>query len=242
MTQIYKLPLSDNKVIDIFIERKKIKNYYIKINPDLTVTVSIPLFIDINLIYNFINSHKKWIEKNLDKFKTAKETNIKDNIVNGGTVKILDSQYIVYIYSSDKNNIVIDGFNIYIYSKNSTDSNYILKQYNNFLKEQAAKYFQTKIDKFFPIFSKYGINKPTLKIKIMRSKWGSCIPMLSQITLNLYLYKASDKCVEYVVFHEMTHLIHRGHKKRFYAFLQKYMPNFQETEKELDYQASQLLY
>ena len=45
--QIYKLQLS-NKVIDVFIERKKIRNYYIKINPDLTVTVPIPLSIDIN--------------------------------------------------------------------------------------------------------------------------------------------------------------------------------------------------
>ena len=76
----------------------------------------------------------------------------------------------------------------------------------------------------------------------MRSKWGSCVPQTAQITLNLYLYKASDKCIEYVIFHEMTHLVHSGHKKRFYNFLQKYMPSYKEVEKELDYQASQLLY
>ena len=239
--QIYKLQLS-NKVIDVFIERKKIRNYYIKINPDLTITVPIPLSIDINLVYNFINSHKKWIEKNLNKFEKAQETNIKDTITNGGTVKILDSQYIVYIYSAKQDNIIIDGFNIYIYSKKSTDSNYLTKQYNEYLKSQAKQYFQKKIDKFLPIFKKYNIKLPTLKIKIMKSKWGSCVPQTAQITLNLYLYKASEKCVEYVVVHEMTHLVHSGHKKRFYNFLQKYMPNYKDIERELDYQASQLLY
>jgi hypothetical protein len=76
----------------------------------------------------------------------------------------------------------------------------------------------------------------------MKSKWGSCIPQTAQITLNLHLYKASDKCIEYVVFHEMTHLIHSGHKKRFYNFMQKYIPNYKQIEKELDYQASLLLY
>ena len=239
--QIYKLQLS-NKVVDVFIERKKIRNYYIKINPDLTITVPIPLSIDINLVYSFINNHKNWIEKNLNKFEKAQETNIKDTIINGGTVKILDSQYIVYVYNAKQDNIIIDGFNIYIYSKKSNDSIYLTKQYNEYLKSQAKEYFQNKIDKFLPIFKKYNIKSPTLKVKMMKSKWGSCVPQTSQITLNLYLYKASDKCIEYVIFHEMTHLVHSGHKKRFYNFLQKYMPSYKEVEKELDYQASQLLY
>ena len=65
--QIYKLQLS-NKVVDVFIERKKIRNYYIKINPDLTITVPIPLSIDIHLVYSFINYHNNWIDKNLNKF------------------------------------------------------------------------------------------------------------------------------------------------------------------------------
>ena len=239
--QIYKLQLS-NKVIDVFIERKKIRNYYIKINPDLTVSVPIPLTVDINLIYDFINNHKKWIEKNLNKFEKAKEANIKDTVTNGGTVKILDSQYIVYIYDAKQDNVVMDGFNIYIYSKKSNDQNYLIKQYNGFLKNQAKEYFQNKINKFLPIFKKYNVKTPVLKVKTMKSKWGSCVVQTAQITLNLHLYKASDKCIEYVVFHEMIHLIHSGHKKRFYNFMQKYIPDYKEIEKELDYQTSQLLY
>ena len=221
--QIYKLQLSD-RIADVFIERKKIRNYYIKINPDLTITVPIPLSIDINIVYNFINRHKNWIEKNLNKFKKAKEQDIKDSVMNGGTVKILDSQYIVYIYAAKQDNIIIDGFNIYIYSKNSNDTNYVKKQYNEI---QAKQYFQNKINKFFPIFAKYKVKFPLLKVKAMKSKWGSCAVQTSQITLNLYLYKASDKCIEYVIFHEMTHLIHSGHKKRFYNFLQKYIPDYE---------------
>lgn len=239
--QIYKVQLSD-EIIDILIERKRIRNYYIKISPNLTVTVSIPLSMDMESVEKFIYSHKKWIEKNLRKFKEANDTNIKDSITSGGTVKILDSQYIVYVYPATKNNIIIDGFNIYIYSKNHEDTNYILKQYNEFLKEQAIQYFQNKINKFWPLFNKYNISPPSLKVKNMKSKWGSCIPQSSQITLNLNLYKASDKCIEYVIFHEMTHLIHRGHQKNFYKFLQKHIPNYKEIERELDYQTSQLLY
>lgn len=239
---IYNLSLTDDKSVPIHILRKPIRNYYIKISPDLNITVSMPLNMDIEIIYKFLNSHKKWIEKNISKFKKAKEENIKDDLVDGGTVKILDSQYIVYIYESMNDKVVLDGFNLYIYSKNAKDQNYLQKQYNEFLKNEAKTFFQKVINRFLPIFKTYNIPTPTLKIKSMKSKWGSCKPNTAEITLNLHLYKVSAECINYVVLHELTHLVHSGHKKRFYNFLQKYMPNYQEIEKRLDIEAGQVLY
>ena len=240
---IYNLQLSENKSVPIHIERKKIRNYYIKISPDLKIIVPIPLNMSLETIYNFLNSNKtkKWIEKNINKFQKAKDENIKDDLINGGTVKILDSQYIVYIYESTNDKVVLDGFNLYIYSKNAKDKNYLQKQYNEFLKIEAKPYFQKIMDKFLPIFKKYNVPTPTLKVKPLKSKWGSCKPNTAEITLNLHLYKASAECINYVVLHELTHLVHPGHKKRFYNFLQKYMPNYQEIEKRLDIEAGQIL-
>ncbi len=241
---IYNLQLSENKIVPVHIERKNIRNYYIKISPDLNITVPVPLKMNIETIYKFLNSNKtkKWIEKNINKFQKAKEENIKDDLINGGTVKILDSQYIVYIYESINDKVVLDGFNLYIYSKNSRDKDYLQKQYNEFLKAEAKPYFQKIMNKFLPIFKKYNIPQPTIKIKPLKSKWGSCRPTTAEITLNLHLYKASAECINYVILHELTHLVHSGHKKRFYNFLQKYMPNYQEIEKRLDIEAGQVLY
>ena len=201
-----------------------------------------PLKMDINIIYGFINSHKKWIEKSINKLKNTRETNIKDSLTDGGTVKILDSRYMVYIYESSENKIILDGFNIYIYSKKTKDSKYLQKQYNDFLKTEASIYFKKVIDKYLPIFEKYNIPVPTLKVKPLKSKWGSCMPTTAKITLNLYLYKTCAKCIDYVVLHELTHLIYSGHKKRFYNFIQKYMPDYRETEKLLDFEAGQIPY
>lgn len=238
----YNLLLLNNTQITVSVERKKIKNHYIKIFPNLTVIACFPLNMELNLIYSFIEKNKKWIQKHLDKYKNIQKENIKDKLSNGGIVKILDNQYIVYIYESNKNSIVIDGFNIYIYSIKSNDINYITKQYNNYIKEKFIKYFKEAIKKFWPIFQKYNLIFPTLKVKTMKSKWGSCRPSISQITLNLYLYKTSSQCIDYVVLHELTHLIYHGHKKRFYNFLEKYMPNYKNIEKQLDIQATQILY
>jgi len=239
-TITYQLQLS-NSTIDVFIERKKIRNFYLKISPDSKVVVSMPLFMGMDKIYEFLHAKKVWIEKNIKKFQTIQVSSIKDDISNGGTVKILDSQYIVFIYESKENKITIDGFNIYIYSKKYQNLKYVEKQYNEYLQEIAKDYFEKVIDKYYPILSKYNISRPSLKVKKMKSKWGSCVPRANHITLNLYLFKASIDCLEYVVFHELTHLLYHGHKKNFYNFLEKHMPNYRVVEKKLDFEASKLL-
>lgn len=237
----YILQLS-NSTIKILIERKKIKNYYLKILPDSSVTVSVPLFMDIDKICDFINTKKKWIEKTVNKFNAVKILSVKDNISDGGTVKILDAQRIIFIYESKENKITLDGFNLYIYSVKFRNSEYVEKQYNDYLKKSSTEYFESVMDKYYPVFAGYGVIKPKLKVKFMKSKWGSCMPASGRITLNVHLFKASAECVEYVIFHELTHLLYPDHKKNFYDFMKKHIPQYKVIEKRLDSEAVKLLY
>ncbi|MFA7074799.1 MAG: SprT family zinc-dependent metalloprotease [Endomicrobiaceae bacterium] len=236
----YTLQMTESR-IDILIKRKKINNFYIKIYPDCSVSVSMPLFMNINRIYDFIDTKSKWIEKNIKKFQTAKKSDYKEKISNGGTVTILDSRYMVFIYSGKENKVIKDGFSIYIYSKKYQDLKYVKKQYDEYLKETSREYFEKVIDKYYPIFASYNISRPLLKVKKMKSKWGSCIPKDKIITLNSCLFKTSSDCIEYVVFHELAHLIYHGHKRNFYNFLLKHMPDYRITEKKLDSEAVKLI-
>ena len=62
-----------------------------------------------------------------------------------------------------------------------------------------------------PIFARHGVNKPQIAIRKMKTLWGSCSKHLNKITFNEYLLKADIRCIEYVVFHELTHLIYNAH-------------------------------
>lgn len=240
-TAKYTLQLSD-AAIDVLIKRKKIKNFYLKIYPDCRVAVSIPLFMNVNSIHSFIESKKVWIERSIHKFQNVKKTHIPENISNGGTVKILDSRYVVFLYYGNENKIIKDGYNLYIYSKKYQNIKYVKKQYEAYLKESAKEYFENVIDKYYPIFALYNIPRPSLEVKKMRSKWGSCIPAKKRITLNVCLFKSSVDCIEYVVLHELAHLLYNGHKKNFYSFLLKHMPDYRSIEKKLDSEAVKLLF
>ena len=98
----------------------------------------------------------------------------------------------------------------------------------------ALTVYEEIVSRFMPIFERHGIARPTITIKKMKTMWGSCSKHLGKITLNEYLLKADIRCIEYVVLHELIHLIYNGHNKDFYDFLTIYMPDWKTRKKDLD--------
>ena len=77
-------------------------------------------------------------------------------------------------------------------------------------------------------------SKPELKIRKMQSCWGNCNRSKQIITMNEFLYKASPLCIEYIVLHELSHLIYPYHDKNFYNFIELHMPDWKERKKLLN--------
>jgi len=73
----------------------------------------------------------------------------------------------------------------------------------------------------------------------MKTMWGNCNPIKSLITFNEYLYKANLLGIQYVIMHEMTHLLYPKHNQNFYNFLTVQMPNWKERKKILDIEVVQ---
>ena len=84
------------------------------------------------------------------------------------------------------------------------------------------------------LFEKYGVAYPTLKIRYMTSRWGSCQPKKGIITLNSKLIEAPRNCIEYVILHELVHFIHPNHSRQFWDFVAMMMPDWKERKKELE--------
>mgnify|MGYP003300122201 FL=1 len=74
---------------------------------------------------------------------------------------------------------------------------------------------------------------PSLKIRRMKTRWGVCNTKKHSITLNLELYRYDLECLDYVVIHELSHLIEGNHSKKFWSIVEKYCPNYKEIKKKL---------
>ena len=94
--------------------------------------------------------------------------------------------------------------------------------------------FTEILDEVYPAFIPYGIVRPKLRIRTMKSCWGSCLVNKGIITLNRKLLMKPRECIEYVMVHELCHFIHPNHSKEFYKFMEQFMPDWKERKGRLN--------
>jgi predicted metal-dependent hydrolase len=144
----------------------------------------------------------------------------------------LGRQYLLEINPSKKNEVKI--------SRNKLIVNHIVKSkpesvLEKWYIEKAELHFKKLIHELLPLFNKYQVSTPTIQIKKMKKRWGSCSAN-GNIILNLELIKASKGSIEYVIIHELCHLIHHNHTKAFYLLLDSIMPDWKKWKNKLEQQ------
>ena len=137
-----------------------------------------------------------------------------------------------------RDTISSDGIYLHLCVKDTEDFAKKQKMVTRYLDEQCRTVFSEIILEIYPVFQKYGVPMPTLRIRDMETRWGSCLAKKRAITLNKRLLEAPRNCIEYVVMHEFCHFIHPNHSKHFYSFLAMLMPDWKERKTVLDRSAT----
>ena len=220
--------------VGVEIVRKNIKNVHLKVYRDLQVVVSAPVIAEYSWIESFVYDKRDWIGKQLDKYRKSSGYNNLLDLKSGSSTQFLGKDLRVYLVVADQEGIVLEEKSVTIYLNNISDKQKENRLFACWWRSQAESIYNQLVNQFMPIFIRHGIKKPQIVIRKMKTLWGSCSKHLNKITLNEYLLKADVRCIEYVVFHELTHLIYNAHNKDFYDFLTIYMPDWKERKKRLD--------
>jgi predicted metal-dependent hydrolase len=204
----------DNELYDIIITRKRnIKGTYIRVKEDLNIYVSTNMFYPNFMI-------KDLISKNYDNLvKMIKEQ--KKKISNNEGFFYLGKKYNI-IYIDDKS-ISFDENNVYMSKDFDIDKWY---------KSKAKVLFLNRLEEKYNEYNR-SIPHPTLRIRKMKTRWGVCNIKSHVITLNLELIKRDQKYLDYVIVHELTHLVHADHTKRFWNCVEENFPNYKRIVKEM---------
>ena len=204
----------NNKDYDIIIDKNlKRKNTYIRVKKDLKITVTTNYFTSNYSIEKLIKDNYDRICKMID----LEEIKIKNN--NG--FYYLGKQYI--LIKKDIKDIIFDDDKVYMNNNFNID---------NWYKKQAKKLFQERLDYNYSKFTRK-IPYPKLRIRKMTSRWGVCNIKTHVITLNLELIKRDIAYLDYVIIHEMSHLIHGDHSKSFWKLVENNMPNYKKYKEEM---------
>ena len=217
------------------LERKPVKNLNLRVRKDGSVWVSADAGVPCEEIDAFVANKAPYIQKALDHFhEMAQYRPQPKQYVSGETFNILGRGLRLLVTQAAKDSISADGVYIHLSVHDLQDMEKKRRIVNRFLDQQCRMVFSNVMDALYPSFQKYGVPKPSLRIRGMETRWGSCLAKKGIITLNKRLLEAPRHCIEYVVMHELCHLVHPNHSRQFYAFLTMLMPDWKERKQYLD--------
>lgn len=215
---------------------KNIKSITLRVDKNGVVKVSAPRRVSRAQIDNFVARHQEWIARKIE--NTPK-------YANGAIVKYFDESYILQINFGAKNSVreaqnlfgekvleIILKADSATYAMGAESS---VKGADSAIKALITKWYKQKSQNLLCQIAqsyKSTINREVRRISLreMTTKWGSCNYRTATISLNIALFRKPQICIEYVLLHELVHLIHPNHGAGFYAMLGELMPNWREVK------------
>ena len=225
----------EGQPLEYTLERKSVKNVNLHVRKDGSVYVSANAMVAAAQIDDFLISKSQFILNALKRFREQEEMRPQPKqYVSGETFYIQGRALRLKVVQAAKNRVYTDGVHIFLEVKDLSDSAKKQRMVCSFLDQQCQVVFDEVVQEIYPIFQKYGVAVPMVRIRDMDTRWGSCLVKKGVITLNKRLLEAPRNCIEYVVIHEFCHFVHPNHSKHFYGFLSMLMPDWRERKKILD--------
>ena len=187
--------------------KKAVKYLRLKVGQSGEISLSIPLRTKENHILEFLEKNLEWLRKTSAKIKA------KNSAKNENQVEFLGSNYELII-DKKANGVSIELFSIKAASK---------ADFRRFCDEKAKELLNASIARFAPLIAR-PINH--ISFKHMRTRWGSCNTAKGYINLSLDLITKKQEFIEYVVLHELAHLVHANQRKDFYDLISNHMPDY----------------
>ena len=196
----------------------------IEVHPDLSVKVVAPQKAELTEIQEKILKRAQWIRKQQHYFEQFLPRTPKREYVSGESHYYLGRQYILRVRKSREDTVKLKGGELIVMTARTNDPNQVKQTLANWYYHHAFRKFEESITNSLERFKVYKLERPKLVIRRMTRRWGSCTPN-KMIILNPEIIKAPSKCIDYVVVHELCHLVHPNHSTGFYALQDKVMPD-----------------
>lgn len=126
--------------------------------------------------------------------------------------------------------VIINGVG---YTPGKCDNESLKLLFEKWWRSEALDYLKARIEIFYPVVQKHDVRMPAIALRKMKTVWGSCSLKNKKITFSYYLAAVEPSCIDYVVLHELVHLIHPNHSRQFYSFLGTYMPDWKKRREAL---------
>ena len=222
--------------LQVDVLRKNVKNLNLRVYPaEKQVRISVPRRISDNEVVRFIEAKMPWIRKHLANYKTKpKRPALK--YVSGEKHLVWGKEYELSVFEKEEaSQVLIEDDSLILQIRPGSDKAKRASVLTEWYRSELKKVIPQMIENWEP---QMGVAVAEFGVKKMKTRWGTCNIRARRIWLNLELAKKRPELLEYVVIHEMVHLLERLHSKRFYGFMSKFLPEWKSLKDELNGKSS----
>lgn len=219
-----------SKQIDFRLEYSGRKSLGITITPDLNVLVKAPANTSLEKVKEKLRKKAPWILKQQSFFLSFHPKTPARKFISGETHLYLGRQYRMKVSKSKTESVKLKGQFIEVTATDKARAKQLVSEW--YLQNAKTK-FHSIAKPLIEKFKKHKVEPSSIVFREMPTRWGSCTPK-GKIILNPELIKAPKGCIEYVIIHELCHLIHHDHTSKFIDLQEKEMPHWEKWKMKLE--------
>lgn len=209
------------------LQRKRVKNLNLRVRPDGSVMVSVPQRCPLRQADEFVSAKAAFIRRAREQFRRSAPPE-RGAYTSGGRVTLLGEELTLQVDRGSPG-AVRRGATLSLTLPDPLDSAAVERLMESWLDRLARERFtQIMAEQYTQLRQGFDVAMPQLRIREMRSRWGSCLPQKGVVTLNRQLIFQPLCCVEYVALHELCHLVVPNHSTAFYDTVARWMPDWRE--------------
>ena len=203
----------------------------LQVNTDLSLVMKAPPDATEPFLREFLERKRSWVEKHLERMARIKAA--APEWRDGGRIPFLGRALELRVEAGNRYRARLAGDVLFVTVRDPADQAEVRSAVERLYSREAAARFPGMLDACLEKVARRKFPKPALRVRTMRSRWGSCDTRGSVITLNARLLRFRPEVVECVIMHELAHLKYRSHGPRFYGLLEELCPFYRELQSEL---------
>ena len=218
-----------DRLIRYHIKRSRRKTIGLYVYKNQKVEVRVPYFCSYMQADSFVQERLQWISNKLEEFENTRYTRYEND---DGRCFFLGQSLELDVFYAGRYHATLNDGVLSLGLKQPQDLAVRQQGVSRWYKDQGAVIFSERLEACWIAFADKVLRKPTLKLRKMKSRWGSC-SRDGVITLNSELIRAPYPLLDYVITHELCHLLEFNHSSRFYQLMDDAMPDWRERKEQL---------
>ncbi len=211
----------NGETIPYTLERRRVKNVNLRVRGG-AVFVSAPRWVPLAVIEGFLRSRADFILGAIARTEGRRGLSFSE----GSTLPYLGRELTLRLAYAPRADVRVEGESLIAALRSPEDSESVRRAVEKWYRAESERLCRGFCERLYPHFAALGVPRPEIRMRAMRSCWGSCRPAKRTVTFNARLAAVPEDCVEYVVAHELTHFLHADHSSAFYAALARVIPDW----------------